>query len=135
MILTIVIGAVLAVALVGILTYKWVNVPLLTKVQGYAPMEGMVDSIVTLPGGALEIGLKQEGTIAPSLQEGSIVMMNSSITSFAHFRPGQTLPQKGMTIKAVTTNRLYRLRERSLNWVHSWVPVDSIKPGMTVTAA
>ena len=135
MILSIIAGAALTATFVGILTYKWVDVPLLTKVQGDDPMEGVVDSITTLPGGIIEIGLKQGGTIDSSLQEGSMVMTSCSMTSFAHFRPGQALPEKGMMVKAETTNRLYHLRERSLNWVRSWVPVDSIKPGMTITAA
>lgn len=136
MILSIAASAVLMVALVGILTYKWVDVPLLTKIQTKdQPMEGVVDSIATLPGGVIEIGLKQGGTIDPSLQEGPMVMTSCSITSFAHFRPGQALPEKGIMVKAETTNRLYHLRERSLNWVRSWVPVDSVKPGMTITAA
>ena len=98
-------------------------------------MEGMVDSIETLPGGVIQIGLKQSGTIDPALQQGSMIMTSAYCTSFVHFRTGQPIPQKGMLVRAETTNRLYWLRERSLNWVRSWMPVDSIKPGMTVSAA
>ncbi|MES2931441.1 MAG: hypothetical protein V4682_01940 [Patescibacteria group bacterium] len=135
MILSIVAGIAIAALIIGILSYHWVNVPLLTKVQDDGPMEGVVDSIVTLPGGLVQIGLKQGGTIDPSLQVGRLTMLSASITRYAHFRPGQTLPEKGMMVKAEVTSRLYPLRNRSLSWVRSWVLVDSIEPGLTVSVA
>ncbi|MDB5265356.1 MAG: hypothetical protein JWM39_69 [Parcubacteria group bacterium] len=129
------IGAAAAVSVLGVLTYKWMPTPLLTKIQGQGNdvTEGVVDMITTLPGGAIEVGLKRGGTIDPSLQDGPIVMTGVSCTSFVHFRRGQQLPEKGTMVRAESTNRLYWLRDRSLNWVHSWKLVDSIESGVRAT--
>ena len=125
----------LAVTIViAIGTYKWLPIPFLTYSQGRRPMEGTVTSVESQAGGLIKVSLAQGLQVGPIPKASAVISMSGSCTSYVYFRsdPELEMPKVGMHIRAGTTNRNYRLRGVSLNWVDYWVKLEAPTTGGSV---
>ncbi len=115
----IVVGLIALPVATFVATYLLLPWPLLSYPQSDLQTEhGEVSKVRKIRPRIFEVSLKKNlgiGSCAVNL-----ALSGGSITTYVHFRRGQTLPRIGDKIMVTSVNRLHRFTGKSFNWVRDW---------------